>query len=106
MGFTKKVQVDGESLEGKKWVIAGITMRAPLKSLSTRKMKEDEVDDDNSNSGNTTPTSKDSRLPETLPCPPPPRKRRPVATCHNIGNKEFFTSPELDSLFKILSKPK
>ncbi|KAK9064751.1 hypothetical protein SSX86_016133 [Deinandra increscens subsp. villosa] len=94
----------GESLEGnKKWVIAGITMRAPLKSLSTRKTKED--DDNTSNSGNTTPTSKDSRIPEALPCPPPPRKRRPVSTCHNKANMEFFTSPDLDSLFEILSKP-
>ncbi|KAL8229111.1 hypothetical protein R6Q59_005554 [Mikania micrantha] len=102
MGFSKKHQVDGESLEGKKWVIAGITMRAPLRCLSTRKTKED---DDNSNSGNTTPTSKDSRIPEALPCPPPPRKRRPVATCQNNANREFFTSPELDSLFTQLSKP-
>ncbi|KAL7610889.1 cyclin-dependent protein kinase inhibitor SMR6 [Lactuca sativa] len=104
MGFSKKHQVDGESLEGKKWVIAGITMRAPLKSLSIKKAKEEDDDDDNTISGNTTPTSKDSRIPEALPCPPPPRKRRPVSTCHNNGNMEFFTSPELDSLFKLLSK--
>ncbi|KAI3713237.1 hypothetical protein L1987_71811 [Smallanthus sonchifolius] len=102
MGFSKKNQLDGESLEGKKWVIAGITMRAPLKSLSTRKVKED--GDDNSNSGNTTPTSKDSKIPELFPCPAPPRKRRPVSTCHNHGNREFFTSPDLDSLFKLISK--
>ncbi|KAF5763888.1 putative cyclin-dependent protein kinase inhibitor SMR [Helianthus annuus] len=103
MGFSKKHQVDGESLEGKKWVIAGITMRAPLKTLSTRRMKED---DENSNSGNTTPTSKDSRIPEVMTCPPPPRKRRPVVACHNHTNMEFFTSPELDNLFQLLSKSK
>ncbi|KAI3823992.1 hypothetical protein L1987_05439 [Smallanthus sonchifolius] len=96
MGFSKKHQVD--------MGFAGITMRAPLKSLSTRRMKEDDGDDDNSRSGNTTPTSKDSRIPEALPCPPPPRKRRPVSTCQNNANREFFTSPELDSLFKVLSK--
>ncbi|KAD3641082.1 hypothetical protein R6Q59_003740 [Mikania micrantha] len=105
MGLSKKNQVDGESLEGKKWVIAGITMRAPLKLLSTRNAKEyDDDDADISNSGNTTPTSKDSRIPELFRCPPPPRKHRPVSTCHNYGNREFFTSPELDSLFKFMSK--
>ncbi|XP_071692608.1 cyclin-dependent protein kinase inhibitor SMR6-like [Rutidosis leptorrhynchoides] len=101
MGFSKKH--DGESLEGKKWVIAGITMRAPLKSLSTKKVRED--DGGNLNSGSTTPTSKGSKIPEVLPCPPPPRKRRPVTACHHNGNhREFFTSPELDSLFSLLSK--
>lgn len=102
MGFSKKQHQDGESLDGKKWVIAGITMRAPLKSLSTKKVKEN--DDDNTNSGNTTPTTKDSKIPESLPCPAAPRKHRPVSTCHYNGNREFFTSPDLDSLFKILSK--
>ncbi|KAK9052395.1 hypothetical protein SSX86_029024 [Deinandra increscens subsp. villosa] len=102
MGLSKKSQGDGESKEGKKWVIAGIAMRAPLKALSTRKVKEE--DDGNSNSGNTTPTARCSKIPEPLPCPPPPRKRRPVSTCHNHGNREFFTSPDLDSLFKLLSK--
>ncbi|XP_076960637.1 cyclin-dependent protein kinase inhibitor SMR6-like [Bidens hawaiensis] len=91
MGFSKKHQ-DGESL-------AGITMRAPLKSLSTRRVKED---DENLNSGETTPTSKGSRIPEPAACPPPPRKRRPVSTCLNHANREFFTSPELDNLFKVL----
>ncbi|KAL8200753.1 hypothetical protein R6Q57_012092 [Mikania cordata] len=110
MGLSKKNQVDGESLEGKKWVIAGITMRAPLKLLSTRNVKEydddddDDDEDDESKSGNTTPTSKDSRIPEIFRCPPPPRKHRQVSTCHNYGNREFFTSPELDSLFKLMSK--
>ncbi|KVI02450.1 cyclin-dependent protein kinase inhibitor SMR6-like [Cynara cardunculus var. scolymus] len=101
MGFSKKHQVDGESLEGKKWVIAGIAMRAPLRSIVTKKVKEDD-ENSNSNSGDTTPTSKDSMIPEMLPCPPPPRKRRPVTTCYS-GNREFFTSPDLDSLFKLLS---
>ncbi|KAJ9564168.1 hypothetical protein OSB04_000134 [Centaurea solstitialis] len=111
MGISKKqhqlVVVDGgESLEGKKWVIGGIAMRAPLRSISTRKVKEEEEEDGNTNSdsGVVTPKSKESTIPATLPCPPPPRKRRPavVTGCRN-GNREFFTSPELDSLFMLLS---
>ncbi|KVH92796.1 cyclin-dependent protein kinase inhibitor SMR6-like [Cynara cardunculus var. scolymus] len=99
MGFSKKHQADSESMEGKKWMIAGITLRAPLKPISTKISNEE--DDETSNSGSTTPTSNQSRIPEVLPCPPPPRKRRPVSTCHNNGNREFFTSPDIDSFFKI-----
>ncbi|CAH1420622.1 unnamed protein product [Lactuca virosa] len=99
MGFSKKHQADGDSKEGNKWMIAGITLRAPLKSISTKISNKE--DDENSKSGSTTPTSNQSRIPEVLPCPPPPRKRRPVSTCHNNGNMEFFTSPDIDSFFKV-----
>ncbi|XP_059624553.1 cyclin-dependent protein kinase inhibitor SMR6-like [Cornus florida] len=95
MGFSKKHQTEGglES-DGKKWVIAGIVVRAPLKSI-TAKPKEGDGDDNDS----TTPTSKESRIPEKLPCPPAPRKRRPVSTCHYNGVREFFTPPDLETVF-------
>ena len=95
MGFSKKHQVD-ESF--------GISMRVPLKTISTKKVnEEDEFDAKINSSGNTTPTGKGTRIPEPMTCPAPPRKRRPVMmTCHN--NKEFFTSPDLDDLFKLFSK--
>ncbi|KAI3722275.1 hypothetical protein L2E82_33307 [Cichorium intybus] len=98
MGFSKKHQVDGDSIEGKIWVISGNTMCAPLRPISTNKANG-EADDD-SNSGSTTPTGKESRLPEKFTCPPlPPRKRRTVSSSRKKGDIEFFTSPELDSFF-------
>ncbi|KAL8193533.1 hypothetical protein R6Q57_026668 [Mikania cordata] len=94
MGFTKKHQGDGDSMEGKKWVISGIAMCAPLKPVST-KNANGEFDD-----GSTTPTMEGLRIPEKIQCPPPPRKRRPVSNCHRKKDIEFFTSPELDSFFQ------
>ncbi|KVI09195.1 cyclin-dependent protein kinase inhibitor SMR6-like [Cynara cardunculus var. scolymus] len=98
MGSSKKYQVDGDLIEGKIWVIAGITICAPLRSISMKKVNDE--DDESSNSGSTTPTAKESRLPEKFPCPPPPRKLRPVSSCQNNGDIVYFTSPELDSLFE------
>ncbi|KAK1410089.1 hypothetical protein QVD17_36622 [Tagetes erecta] len=105
MGFSKKLQVDGESIEGKKWVISGITICAPLKAVSTKTVNSEY--DESSNSGSTTPTTKESRLPEKLHCPPPPpRKRRPVSKCYRKGDVEFFSSPELDSFFAKVERMK
>ncbi|KAL2246709.1 cyclin-dependent protein kinase inhibitor SMR6-like [Sesamum indicum] len=94
MGFSKKHQVEvGKESEGKKWVIAGIAIMAPLKPIS----REDSEDED----GSTTPTARESRIPEPekLKCPPAPRKRRPASTCHYNGVREFFNPPELESVF-------
>ncbi|XP_071713017.1 cyclin-dependent protein kinase inhibitor SMR6-like [Rutidosis leptorrhynchoides] len=100
MRFSKKHQADNKSSkEGfNKWTVSGIKLRAPLKSISISNNKE-EIE--NSRSGSTTPTNNLSRIPDVLLCPPPPRKRRPVSTCHNHGNIEYFTSPDIDSLFKM-----
>ncbi|KAL8475391.1 hypothetical protein ACS0TY_028163 [Phlomoides rotata] len=91
MGFSKK-EVSKDS-DGKKWVIAGIAIRAPLKPISTKASGEDEE------ARATTPTARESRIPEKLPCPPPPRKRRPSSTCHFNGVREFFNPPDLESVF-------
>ncbi|KAJ0704340.1 putative cyclin-dependent protein kinase inhibitor SMR [Helianthus annuus] len=96
MGFSKKHQVDGDSIEGKIWVISGLTtMCAPLKSVSINGEYDESLD-----SGSTTPTKEESRVPEKFRCPPPPRKRRPVSNCQRKGDVEYFTSPELDSFFE------
>ncbi|XP_059295283.1 cyclin-dependent protein kinase inhibitor SMR6-like [Lycium ferocissimum] len=100
MGFSKKHQlVDGSKEENKMWVIAGIAFRPKLKSISTKPNKEEFKDEEEERS--TTPTARDSRIPEKLPCPPAPVKRRPASTCHYNGAREFFNPPDLESVFII-----
>ncbi|KAL8233944.1 hypothetical protein R6Q59_020046 [Mikania micrantha] len=99
MGFSKKNQADGDSKEGKRWMIAGITLRAPLKRVSTKKIINDVEEDGRSESGSTTPTSNRLTIAE---CPPAPRKLRPLSLCHGNANKEYYTSPDIDSFFKVV----
>ncbi|KAK9053980.1 hypothetical protein SSX86_025055 [Deinandra increscens subsp. villosa] len=102
MRLSKRNQANGESKEGKRWMIAGIALRAPLKSVSTKmKISNDEEEEDvnSGESGSTTPTS--NRL-RTAECPPPPRKLRPVNSCCNKGSRKFYTSPDIDSFFKAV----
>ncbi|RAL40926.1 hypothetical protein DM860_008624 [Cuscuta australis] len=84
---------------GKQWAFPEISMCAPLKSISTKAAAEGgdcrRSDDERS----TTPTARGSRIPERLPCPPAPRKRRPSSVCRYNGVKEFFDPPELESVF-------
>ncbi|KAG6759022.1 hypothetical protein POTOM_035486 [Populus tomentosa] len=88
MGFSKKPPaVDGGlDLDGsKRWVIAGIPLRAPLKPISTNPVeKEINEDDDQSNctAASTTPTSEEARIPSRLVCPPAPRKRKATFKCN------------------------
>ncbi|KAF8378239.1 hypothetical protein HHK36_029578 [Tetracentron sinense] len=98
MGIPEKPQVDGglES-EGKKWVIAGISLRAPLRSICTKPMEKDSENDEEGCLA--TPTAEETRIPERLPCPPAPRKRRPSLKYQFNDVKEFFTPPDLDSVF-------
>ena len=100
MGVSKKHQVDEISIEteGKKWSIAGIAIHAPLRSVTT-KPEDRESHDERDESCSTTPTAKESRIPEKFPCPPAPRKRRPTSICHYKGAREFFTPPDLETVF-------
>lgn len=100
MGFSKKHQVVdiGLETEGKKWVIAGIAVRSPMKPIRT-KPKERDCGYESDETSSTTPTAKESKIPERLPCPPAPRKRRPVSSCHFNGAREFFNPPDLESVF-------
>ncbi|TXG54711.1 hypothetical protein EZV62_019967 [Acer yangbiense] len=104
MGFSKKTQTDcGLDSEGKKWVIAGISIRTSLKPISTRSRgKENEEEhEEEEEACSTTPTAREARLPEKLSCPPAPRKRRPPTRCNFTGVREFFTPPDLESVFKL-----
>lgn len=101
MGFSKKHQKveAAKDSEAKKWVIAGISLRSPLKPIAT-KPREDCTAEDECGGGSTTPTARESRIPEKFSCPPAPRKRRPASTCHHLtGAIEFFIPPDLESVF-------
>ncbi|KAF5740407.1 hypothetical protein HS088_TW11G00476 [Tripterygium wilfordii] len=102
MGFSKKSQADsGLESEAKKWVIAGITIRTSLKPINTKSRGKETEDDDNTEEAcSTTPTAKEARIPEKIPCPPAPRKRRPTSRC-NFDARDFFTPPDLESVFKF-----
>ncbi|KAH8495336.1 hypothetical protein POPTR_010G045200v4 [Populus trichocarpa] len=106
MGFSKKPPAVDGGLDldgGKRWVIAGIPLRAPLKPISTNPVeKEINEDDDQSNctTASTTPTSEEARIPSRLVCPPAPRKRKATFKCnYTSGVREFFTPPDLETLF-------
>ncbi|XP_055803651.1 cyclin-dependent protein kinase inhibitor SMR6-like [Solanum dulcamara] len=101
MGFSKKHQlVDGSKEDNKMWVIAGIAFRPnKLKSISTKPTREEEEYEDQVEEISTTPTTRDSRIPEKLTCPPAPAKRRSISTCHYNGGREFFNPPDLESVF-------
>ncbi|CAL1395244.1 unnamed protein product [Linum trigynum] len=99
MGFSAEKSQDG------KWVISGISLRAPLKPIYTTAAAEKdacgEVDDEPYGSP-TTPKSEEARIPARLPCPPPPRKRRATSlkrNCNGGGAREFFVPPDLDTVF-------
>ncbi|XVF43937.1 hypothetical protein PTKIN_Ptkin02bG0081100 [Pterospermum kingtungense] len=100
MGVSGKPQVDGglES-EGKKWVIAGISVRPPLKPVYTNPVDKND-DGQGGESCSTTPRGEEARIPTILPCPPPPRKRKPSLKCNYGSVKEFFSPPDnLETLF-------
>ncbi|KAF5199284.1 Cyclin-dependent protein kinase inhibitor smr6 [Thalictrum thalictroides] len=102
MGFSQKTQIDGGSvaeLEGKKWVVAGISVRTPLKPISTNKIERGSNSSNEEEEFSTTPTAEGMKIPEKLPCPPPPRKRRPSLKCNLNGAREFFSPPDLETVF-------
>ncbi|CAJ1946675.1 unnamed protein product [Sphenostylis stenocarpa] len=98
MGFSHS---DLES-ESKKWVIAGIAVRS-LKPINTKRVGGCDNNNDNEDGLCTTPTAKESRIPENLSCPPAPRKCRPPSKCNGANGsvREFFTPPDLESVFKL-----
>ncbi|KAL5759916.1 hypothetical protein ACOSQ2_018754 [Xanthoceras sorbifolium] len=105
MGLSGKPQVDGglES-EGKRWVIAGIPLRAPLKPIYTSPVETNELDNGDGDketfsSSSTTPKSEEASIPARLTCPPAPRKRQSSLKCNFSGVREFFTPPDLETVF-------
>lgn len=101
MGFSEKaLQADGglEIKDGKKWVIAGIPLRAPLKPIHTSSPEEWPTSDGQLEDCSTTPTGEERRIPNKLTCPPAPRKRKPSLKCNYGGVREFFTPPDLETV--------
>ncbi|KAL3751769.1 hypothetical protein ACJRO7_012580 [Eucalyptus globulus] len=111
MGFQeKRHQVDkGLDMEGKAtWVIAGISLRSPLKPIYTGSPRSRGEWDDDGGCGcggeeeelSTTPTGEEARIPAKFTCPPPaPRKRKPALKYRYDGVREFFNPPDLESVF-------
>lgn len=96
--------VESEGGGNKKWIIAGIQFRSPLNPIFTTTTTPAEKDygkeEGDEEECSTTPTAKESRIPSVLTCPPAPRKRKPSSRCHfNSGVRDFFTPPDLESVF-------
>ncbi|KAK7361635.1 hypothetical protein VNO77_03706 [Canavalia gladiata] len=105
MGVSEKAQVEGafeSENNNRKWVIAGIALRAPLKPIYTIPVveKEQKVEELETEECSTTPTTMESKIPTPFTCPPAPRKRKPSLKCKYRGVvREFFTPPDLESVF-------
>ncbi|KAG4921395.1 hypothetical protein AAZX31_18G131700 [Glycine max] len=111
MGFSEKAQLEGAfdsdtNNNNRKWVIAGIALRAPLKPIYTipmEKEQKEEVETEDCSSS-TTPTNVESKIPTPFTCPPAPRKRKPASKKCNYRRgggvvREFFTPPDLETVF-------
>ncbi|XP_057495772.1 cyclin-dependent protein kinase inhibitor SMR6-like [Actinidia eriantha] len=83
--------------ENKKWVIAGIQFRRPLKPIFTTPAAE--KNQEGGEESPTTPTAEEARIPRRLTCPAAPRKRKSSTRCHYNGVREFFTPPDLETVF-------
>ncbi|KAF7829321.1 cyclin-dependent protein kinase inhibitor SMR6-like [Senna tora] len=90
MGFSEKSQV--EESDSRKWMMAGIGVRAPLKPIYTV------VEKDDTEECSTTPTSEEARIPTTFTCPPPPKKPKPSSN-FTTYHKHFFTPSDLETVF-------
>lgn len=105
MGLSEKAQVEGgfDSDSNRKWVIAGIALRAPLKPIYTIPVEKEEhgVQVETTEECSTTPTSVESKIPTPFTCPPAPRKRKPSYKCNYRRGvvREFFTPPDLETVF-------
>lgn len=96
MGFSKKTQ-----MEAKEWVITGkIPVR--LKPINTKQItkENDDVFEDEEEKCST-PTEKESKIPENPPCPPAPRKKKPLRRKNeDDAARVFFKIPDLETVFK------
>ncbi|VVA90875.1 unnamed protein product [Arabis nemorensis] len=104
MGFSDKPHnhLDGEireTTDGKRWVIAGIPSRSPLKTINlSSDVTVTETEDQDQCP--TTPTAVSVRIPRVPPCPAAPKKRKPSSKCsHNAGARVFFSPPDLETVF-------
>lgn len=107
MGYQEiKHQVEvssAQEAEGRIWMIAGISLRAPLKPIKTRKISgrdsSEEVEDIKLDIETMkTPTEREARIPEEQHCPPAPKKMKPSLRCC-LDGIQFFSVPDLESMF-------
>ncbi|CAL9238029.1 unnamed protein product [Arabidopsis halleri] len=87
----------GETVEGKKWVITGISLRSPKKPISFSSSAVADTEDEDLCP--TTPTAASVRIPTVFPCPPAPKKRKPSLKFSYAGAREFFSPPDLETVF-------
>lgn len=91
-------------MEAKEWVITGkIPVR--LKPINTKQStKENDVvfeDEEEEEENCSTPTEKESKIPENPPCPPAPRKKKPLRLKNeDAAARVFFKIPDLETVFK------
>ncbi|KAJ6810325.1 cyclin-dependent protein kinase inhibitor SMR6 [Iris pallida] len=94
MGFQEKHEVvEAEAEAPEIWVIAGISLRAPLKPVRTSKPPASGVDDN----GGAEQEEEEKKTPvrrRTVVCPPAPKKPKPSFVCRLGGGVEFFAAPE------------
>ncbi|KAL9325346.1 hypothetical protein ACSQ67_005991 [Phaseolus vulgaris] len=102
MGFSEMAQVEGgfDSDTNRKWVIAGIALRAPLKPIYTVPVEKEQKEEVDTEEHSTTPTTVESKIPTPFTCPPPPRKPKSSFKCNYHGVvRELFTPPDLETVF-------
>ncbi|KAK9934558.1 hypothetical protein M0R45_021697 [Rubus argutus] len=99
MGFSGDLGLDSDP---QKWVLAGIPLLKPIYTIANPVVEITEGNhggDVEEECGSTTPTGAEARIPTRLTCPPPPRKRKPASKCNYGSVREFFTPPDLESVF-------
>ncbi|CAH8355967.1 unnamed protein product [Eruca vesicaria subsp. sativa] len=103
MGFSGKsynqLEVEiREATDGKRWVIAGLPPRSPLKPINSSDVAVTETEDQEQCP--TTPTAVAFRIPRVPPCPAAPKKRKPSSKCSYVASgREFFCPPDLETVF-------
>ncbi|KAF8060394.1 hypothetical protein N665_1218s0013 [Sinapis alba] len=103
MGFSGKTHhqfnVEGHETS-EKWVIPGISLRGQMKPISLPSSAvADKEDDVHQDQWPTTPTAASFRIPTVFPCPPPPKKRKVSSKFGYSGAREFFSPPDLETVF-------
>lgn len=111
MGFSEKPQVVNggglESSSSSKWVIAGISLRAPLKPIDTVALEKSRHDVIETEECLRTPTGEETRIPTISTCPAAPKKPkpkpkpkpRPASLKCSYNNKFFSTPTDLETVF-------
>ncbi|XP_004489785.1 cyclin-dependent protein kinase inhibitor SMR6-like [Cicer arietinum] len=100
----KSSKVEGvleNSENNRKWVIINLrTQLKPINTIPLEKIEQEEEISEMEEECSTTPRGEGTRIPTSLICPPAPKKRKSSLKFNYLrGGKEFFTPPELESVF-------